>query len=294
VVIARDESAAERPRVSRVQRQIFRDPELQRRFVRQGFVVVPCLTKRQVAALRETWQDFTVPVHALGFSASIMSADPAYRSAVDEATGAAFASVLRELLAGYRFSFGNYVTKRAATGLMGVHQDPTFIDERYYEGLNVWVPLQDVTSRNGCLRVVPGSHDLNLALRGTDRRFPYPQLLDLIHERYLQDVPLRSGWACITSQRTFHGSHANATDEDRVCVAAIAVPVEAELLYCYQGRSTGGMIDVYRVDESYYRAHAFGSPPDDIVPSARMRPAHEIVTPERLAAAYAGAGGTGS
>lgn len=276
-------------------RAIFRDPAVQREFDRAGFVVIRCLDEARVARLRAKWDTLTPAVHQWPFSASILSDDLAYRAAVDEAVGEAFESVLAETLADYRFSFGNYVTKRGnSPGAVGLHQDPTFVDESRYDALNFWTALVDVGRDNGCLRMMPGSHLINRALRGTDRRFPWPALMPLIEERYLVDVPLAAGEACVCDLRTIHGSYPNSTPDNRICASAIAVPAESELWYCYQDRAAGGTIDLYRTDDMYYRTHVFGAPPDGMTSFARVPGGAEAVTPQRLAQVFAGAAAAGA
>jgi phytanoyl-CoA dioxygenase PhyH len=271
-------------------RAIFRDPALQREFDRMGYVVIRALDEARVARLRALWSELTPAVHGWPFSASILSDDLAYRAVVDEAVGAAFETTLAETLVDYRFSFGNYVTKRGASpGAVGMHQDPSFVDESRFDALNFWTALVDVGPENGCLRLMPGSHLLNAKLRGTDRRFPWPGLMPLIDERFLVDVPLRAGEACVSDLRTIHASYPNATPEHRVCASAIAVPAEAELWYCYQERGGDGAIDVYRTGDEYYRTHVFGSPPDGLTRVARVPGEADPVTPARLAEVFGNA-----
>jgi hypothetical protein len=269
-------------------RAIFRDPAVQREFDRAGFVVIRCLDEARVAGLRARWGTLTPAVHQWPFSASILSPDLPYRAAVDEAVGEAFAAILAETLVDYRFSFGNYVTKRGSSpGAVGMHQDPTFVDESRYDALNFWTALADVSPANGCLRVMPGSHRLNRALRGTDRRFPWPALMPHIEAHYLVPVPLAAGEACVCDLRTIHASYPNSTPEHRICASAIAVPAESDMWYCYQDRSAGGAIDLYRTDDAYYRTHVFGAPPDGMTRFARVPGEADAVTPERLAQVFA-------
>ncbi len=271
-------------------RAIFRDPAVQRDFERAGFVLIPCLDEARIARLIARWETLTPAVHQWPFSASILSNDLAYRSAVDAAIGEAFASSLAEILVDYRFSFGNYVTKRGSNpGAVGMHQDPTFVDESRYDALNFWTPLVDVEPENGCLRLMPGSHLLNSKVRGTNRRFPYPGLMPLIEERYLVPIPLRAGVACVSDLRTIHASYPNTKPEHRICASAIAVPAECDLWYCYQDRAAGGAIDLYRTDDAYYRTHVFGGPPDGMTPFARVPGEADAVTPARLADVFASA-----
>lgn len=268
-------------------RAIFRDAVMEEAFHRYGFLVVPFLSPEQVAELRQEWDALDAPIHQMGFSASVMSADRAYRDSVDAAVRAAFAPGLQAMCDAYRFGFGNFVAKRAgATDGIPIHQDGMFVDEHRFESINLWVPLVTVGPENGCLRVMPGSHGLNRATRGTNRRFPYPELNAVITERYLVDVPMRAGEACVMSQRTFHTSHPNLTGEHRVCASALAVPDESALYYLYEPMD-GSSIEVYAVDDAFYRYQVFGSPVVGIDAIAQLTSYADVVDEKSLETAFA-------
>ena len=274
-----------------MRRAVFHDPELQRQFDYHGYLVLPCLPPDEVEALRDGWFRAEAEIHRWGFSASIMSDDRQYRDAVSDAIGAAYARSLDQLLVDYRFVFGNYLTKipHTAAGIP-LHQDFTFVDEDRFESINFWIALVDVEPANGCLRVMPGSQNLNAALRGTDRRFPYPELEQTIESRYLVDVPMPAGSACIMSQRLFHTSYPNASDGYRIAASALAVPQESTLYYPYQdfGSPNPEIIHLVEVDDAFYRYQVFGAPPVGRPLVSRTVATKDPLTVERLEAAYVG------
>ncbi len=244
---------------------MFRDEQHNAHFDRKGFLTLPCLSEAECEALRAAYAGLESATLRLGFSASVMSSDLRFREAVNLATTALFDRIIDELFVGYRLCFSNFVTKRAQNAdVLKLHQDPTFVSEPAFESVNIWIPLEDVSPENGCLFVVPGSQRLNRAVRGTNRRFPYDELLPAIEANYVRAVPLKAGEACIMSQRTFHGSYGNAAKRDRISVAAIAVPSASIPIYCYQGRLSNGdaVVDVFQVDDEFYRTHVFGETPN--------------------------------
>ena len=272
-------------------RAMFRDAGLQRDYDRAGYAVVPFLDGAQIERLARRWHELGDAVHTRPFSASIMSADSEYRRAVNDVIGEIFAPLIPRLMVDYRFSFGSFVTKLPGNAVaLPVHQDPQFVDEPEHESVNVWVPLVDVDGQNGCLRVMPGSHLLNRGPRGTNRGFPYAELAPLIESEYFVDVPMRAGEACITSHRTFHGSRGNVTPAERIVAAAIAVPAEAEMRYLYEGGAAPkGTIEVFAVDDEFFRAHVFGEPAAGRTPIDRVARRHDPLTPAQLAETFAGA-----
>ena len=103
------------------------------------------------------------------------------------------------------------------------HQDDAFYlrpddpDTYSQTRMSVWVPLQDADERNGCLWVVPGSHewglqDYHMAQTGQCRK-----VID--REAYADEhaVPLRVKAGCVVlfSAMLWHHSKANQTDRVR-------------------------------------------------------------------------------
>lgn len=270
-------------------RAIFRDKRVFEEFRRKGYVVVPFLQDSMADRLLSIWQSLDASIHAMSFSASVMSDDRTYRASVSREIAAAFQIGIEKLFIDYRFSFGNFIAKRAlAMDGIPLHQDAMFVDENRFESINLWVPLVDVSPKNGCLRVMPGSHTLNSALRGTNRRFPYPQFEAEIERKYLRDVPMRRGSACIMSQRTFHTSYPNESGVDRVCASALAVPAESDLYYLYQHPGAAdARIELFEADDEFYRYQVFGAPPEGRKLLGLLTPYADAVDDMRLEHAFA-------
>jgi hypothetical protein len=268
-------------------RPAFRDPELQRVYDRQGYVVVRTLEDDQIARLLALWNTTLTPAHDVPVAVSVCSDDFAYRAKIDPEIRDAFAGFAARELIDYRLCVGSFITKRGVGGpAIGVHNDTTFVDESRFLALNLWTTLVDVAPENGCLRMMPGSHLLGAQIRGTNGTFRWPALVPLIEERYLVDVPMVAGETCIIDPRTIHASYPNNSGVSRICTSALAVPAESEPWYCYQ-EYPGSDIDLYHHDDEYFRTHVHGSPPDGLTRFGRLPDAPPELTPERLAEAFA-------
>jgi phytanoyl-CoA dioxygenase PhyH len=265
-------------------RPAFRDPELQRVYDRQGYVVVRTLEEDQIVRLLALWK---TPADDLPLAVSICSNDFAHRAKIDPEIRAAFAGFAARELIDYRLCVGSFLTKRGdGSASVTAHTDTTFVDESCFLALNLWTTLADVAPENGCLRMMPGSHLLSAPIRGTIRTFRWPELIPLIEESYLVDVPMVAGETCIIDPRTIHASYPNNSGTYRICTSALAVPAESELWYCYQEYPSSD-IDLYCHDDEYFRTHVHGAPPDGLTRFGRLPDAPPELTPERLAAAFA-------
>lgn len=119
----------------------------------------------------------------------------------------------------------NFFIKEPATpAFVSWHQDLTYWG--YDDALEVtaWVALSPSTSRSGCMRFIPGSHqseivehrdtfeESNLLSRG--------QMLTVeVDEADAVDVALRPGEMSLHHGRLFHSSHPNASADRRIGVA---------------------------------------------------------------------------
>ena len=104
------------------------------------------------------------------------------------------------------------------------HQDAAHWGLDSDQILTVWIALTPVTTGNGCMRMLPGSHEEGIvAHRDTwDRRniLTRGQTIERpIDESAAVSVELRPGECSLHHVNLFHASHANESDERRVGLA---------------------------------------------------------------------------
>ena len=102
------------------------------------------------------------------------------------------------------------------------HQDEAYWQDRFprQRRVSLWIPLQDATPDNGCLRVVPGSHRRAILphLPRTSRNHGACRLSFAHGAEDLPgaiEVPLPAGDLIIFSSRLQHASGGNRTDQHR-------------------------------------------------------------------------------
>lgn len=93
-----------------------------------------------------------------------------------------------------------------------MHQDYPYFPHERHTMLAVSVHLDDADETNGCLRVVPGSHQFGPLPTEPDGLYLNPQTYP-IHKAV--PCPAQSGDALIFSYLTIHGSDTNTTDRIR-------------------------------------------------------------------------------
>lgn len=171
-----------------------------------------------------------------GFSSSVM-VRRRLRRQVHDLIVAAVAPALATLLRDYRVVLASSIVRapHSDDGDLPLHQDWSFVDETSARSMGVWMPLQDVTTDNGCLRVLPGSHRHRQPLRAVGSGFRYAQFENALLERHLVDLPLNSGEAVLFDHRLIHGSRPNRSLEPRVAVGLVLLPRRVPL---HLGRPT--------------------------------------------------------
>ena len=93
------------------------------------------------------------------------------------------------------------------------HQDSNYWPIRPTDLCSVWTALDEATIENGCMRVVPGSHKLDL-IESKQKGTPF--LLDeQVDLSKAVDVPLKPGSSLVFHSRLLHGSEPNRSDRSR-------------------------------------------------------------------------------
>jgi hypothetical protein len=215
-------------------RRFFRDPELQERFDRDGYVTQDLLTASDIERLTELHDrhsnDLMVS-NAWSFTA--LSQDAAYRELMSDGIRAVLQPRIDAFLEGSRALLGNFFHKLPSSegSKINMHQDWSWVDERQHPALSVWCPFVPVSEANGTLAVVPGSHRLSEQPRGFVARFPYLELEPVLAAKYSRHLALDAGQAVFFHQRLFHWSGANRSDARRLAANCSFVPVEAKVAF---------------------------------------------------------------
>lgn len=246
-------------------RATFRDLDLQDRFARDGYVVVPFLDVATVDQIRAIYDEVGPPPdddHVGYFPGNASESADWKRTVIDAVTPLVQARI-EELFDRHHVFHLTFMTKwPGPDGRLQVHQDPTMVDhEGRYRSFNVWCPISapapgDERER-GMVRVVPGSTHLSTANWYRARGGHVPSGLepteDLVARDLAERVPTELGEAIVLDHRAVHWSPPNMSDEPRRILAIGLRPEESPCVHveCHED----GWVDFYTVDDEYFIRH---------------------------------------
>lgn len=138
------------------------------------------------------------------------------------------AAVVANLLLGpeARLSFDHVMMKPPHDGAPTPwHQDDAFADPAFeMRSITIWIPLQAVDERNGCLAFVPGSPRravLPHASPGEDGRVHGLECIGGFDVADAVPCPIPAGGCTIHTGRTLHGAGPNLSDAPRYAFALV-------------------------------------------------------------------------
>ena len=118
----------------------------------------------------------------------------------------------------------------------------------------MWLPIQDVSERDGSMRFVNGSQFFLETIRGAQTPLLYDHLQNEI-EQNLEDVPLKAGQAVFFYHGIIHCSHENQKPEERVCLGLSLVQKDVPIYFHYL-KEGEVYADKFSVTTSFYKDYA--------------------------------------
>lgn len=213
-------------------RPIFKDPVLQDRYEREGYVVVPFYTEEDIKELNNIYEALNSQLEDRGFYISIMSKNLAYKERVHHLIKDIASKRADDLFIDCNFISSSFAVKKTGSeSVFDLHQGVNFTDESKHDTFTAWTPLIDVNENNGCLFVLPGSHKLWHQIRKTpDFIPPIRNIKDHLWNKYAVEIKMKAGEALVFHHRLIHGSKPNFSNSVRLATLNAFIPKEAPLL----------------------------------------------------------------
>ncbi|MGK0390715.1 MAG: hypothetical protein ACI94Y_003475 [Maribacter sp.] len=219
---------------------IFKDPQQQELFDKQGYIITPFIDRETVAFLDKTFDELHPNLPDKGFISGSYSADFEYKKKASDLIAQTFEPSFKRLFQNYTPFGGAFLFKvPSPESELMIHQDWSIVDENKYYALNIWVPLIDITPENGPLMVLPGSHYQKL---NTLRAPTLPYFFSGHEEevkKYLVPAHIPAGHAVVLNQSVVHYSSANNSTVVRKAITAGVKSEGAKLRLYYNDMKDG-------------------------------------------------------
>jgi hypothetical protein len=222
-----------------------------RELASEGYTIQPFLGQSEIEALQRL-RIATIPVVPSGFFISVFSSLEARRT-IFKGFQTILKDKLKTLAPGFSIVSATFVTKKAGSknGRLELHQDSSLVDHRKDLGMNVWVPLCDVDSYNGCLRVAGRSHRFNLIGCLPPLYQPHGDFERDLVSPSITSLSMKAGEACLFDTRLLHASEENHSDSDRVAAFFSLIPEGRPVRLHFRNPETPARLDVFQVDREF-------------------------------------------
>ena len=230
--------------------QVFKEPETQHSFEKNGFVILPFYTPEEIKELDELYHKLH-PKDEHGFFPSTFSKDKNYRAIADEEIRRIGSRSINKYCQNIKVVCGAFIVKNIGVDSgMCVHQDMSLVDESRFTGINIWVPLVDLTIENGALFVLRGSHRMTPTYRGSSIPECFSPVMNEVID-FLEPVTVKAGEAVIFDQSIIHFSPPNYSDNIRIVTNTYFTHQDAEYRTYYWNKEFGNNVEAFAQDNSF-------------------------------------------
>jgi hypothetical protein len=214
-----------------MERLIFKDPALNKRFTQEGYVILQLLTPSEVGNLLAYFHELSEPDRNV-FTTFVTDNLSAKRD-VDFHLKSLLTPHFERLFVDYEPFWGNFFIKPINGSSMPLHADLQYVDEPKNISFNIWCPLQNTNDVNGSLGIVPYSHLKLNQIRGTNITKAYRYNALTIQQKFGEVLSLIAGEAIIYDHRLLHYSVSNTSTNTRIAITMVGTPKGVQKLHYY-------------------------------------------------------------
>ncbi|MBP6516510.1 MAG: phytanoyl-CoA dioxygenase family protein, partial [Chitinophagales bacterium] len=171
---------------------LFLDPQKQKQFEEEGYVVLPALNADEVKELYDYYYSTSLKEgdygsYGNGFKVGMDNKDKSLvNEMMEKVIGVALPKMQQHMYDAQVFTASYVVKEPNPLSVVPVHQDWSFVDdEGEYCSTTCWIPLMDVNEENGALGIVTGSNNYYDVIRAS----PSPQTPHALADHYFTTFP---------------------------------------------------------------------------------------------------------
>ena len=248
---------------------MFYDTEMQRKFDRDGYVIIDLLSPDQVKYYIDQYfelestrggnrKEYDIQFEKdkekeITYEFTFIDSNVDYKKTVFRKVSEQFKPLIDKYLVDYQPIIANYIHKTSHKGEVPMHQNWAFVDEWKYTSVSIWCPLVDSYKENGALQVVPGSHKRFAPVRGPLIPWELEHLKNELVAHDMIPMEIKAGQAVILDDSIIHYSAPNMTDGLRLAIQLIMIPPGVPSIHYHMTEENGKkIIKMYEVDQEFY------------------------------------------
>ena len=222
---------------------------LEKELAKNGYVVIPFLTKEETTELKNFYYEHHSPTLE-GMYATAHVPDIDLRMKMTNNIKEEFSRAIEETFCHATALGGSFIAKgKGNNGTLKPHQDWNIVNEEKYRSFNIWVPLVDLTDDNGVICVMPKSHLWQKTFRSANTPSVFQNVENELWTE-MERLYMKAGEALIYDHRLLHASGNNNTDEIRLATVFGIIPDEAEMVYYHQ--KDEDTIEIYKSNPAFF------------------------------------------
>lgn len=269
-----------------MKKNIFKNILLENKFEKDGYITLDLLDKEALQNLFQLLNELAqmkdesnVQIKS-SYELSFFNSDASYKRLVFDKVYAFFKPYLDSILDNYEPLIINLFNKKPGTGEVPLHQNWTFVDESKYTSVSVWIPLCDVSRKNGTLEMSPGTHKNLSAYRSPSIPWVFSGLEKVIKKNYMKPLELKVGQIAILDDAILHYSGENKSDKDRGTIQLIMKPKEAKAIHYYCENIKHGELEVFEVTPDFFTTFDMRLKPSGVPVIERISFTHKPIKKE--------------
>lgn len=227
---------------------IFKDPELQRKFEKAGWVKLHLLEPEDIALLTRMYQHY-FPLPPEGFFSSSYLDDYTLKKEISDAAAQVIKPRIDQYFQNHRVFGSAFLAKTAGRrSEMPMHQDWSIVDENQHVAVNIWTPLQDSDKSNGSLEVLTGSHAFAPVMRAPTIPFFWEAYTSQM-KTALTPLIVKAGEAVVLNQAVVHYSPENTQAGARIAITTGLLNADAPMRFHHQHKP--GELEIFAMEDDF-------------------------------------------
>lgn len=243
----------------------FKNKQLEKKFLRNGYVILEIYSNDEISLLKKLYnlnEDKYAIVEKGNYSTCDTNNAKLIKQ-IDAEIKSIISNKLDNYFESYDYLLSSFLTKTIGQNNETVfHHDPTMIDYKNNDNISagLWCPLQQTNKKNGCLRVIKGSHRIGNILSVTPNFTTFFNTFDSKLYKFATPIKLKVGQGVLFNNKLVHGAFSNLSDKKRV--ATVTAIKSSNCDWCYYYKPTEkNLVEKYIIDYESYVQHIQGNIP---------------------------------